>query len=96
MRRSEFDHVLAAAAEVSEEDDLVVIGSQAILGSVPEAPASLLASLEADVYPRLSPEKADLIDGALGDGSPFHRSFGVYAHGVGRKPLSRPRDGRTA
>jgi hypothetical protein len=69
MHRSDFDHVLAAAAQVSEEDDLVVIGSQAILGSHPEAPASLLVSLEVDVYPRSSPQKADLIDGALGDGS---------------------------
>lgn len=90
MRRSDFDHVLAAAAEVSKEDELVVIGSQAILGSHPDAPESLLASLEADVYPRASPEKADLIDGALGDGSPFHRSFGFYAHGVGPETAVAP------
>jgi hypothetical protein len=90
MRLSDFDHVLAAAAQVSEEDDLVVIGSQAILGSHPEAPASLLVSLEVDVYPRSSPEKADLIDGALGDGSAFHRAFGVYAHGVGPETAVAP------
>ena len=90
MRRSDFDHLLAAAAEVSKEDDIVVIGSQAILGSHPDAPASLLASLEADVYPRASPEKADLIDGALGDGSPFHRTFGFYAHGVGPETAVAP------
>ena len=70
MRRCDFDHVIAAAADVSDEDDLVVIGSQAILGTHPDAPAALLVSLEADVYPRRAPEKADLIDGALGDGSP--------------------------
>src|SRR5919201_476549 len=32
MRRAEFDHVIVAAAEVSGESELVVIGSQAILG----------------------------------------------------------------
>lgn len=83
MDRRQFEHVVASAAEVSGEDDLVVIGSQAILGSHPEVPESLLVSPEADVYPMRAPEKADLIDSALGDGSPFHRSFGYYAHGVG-------------
>lgn len=29
------------------------------------------------------PEKADLIDGSIGELSPFHETFGYYAHGVG-------------
>ena len=29
------------------------------------------------------PELADLIDGAIGEGSPFHERFGYYAQGVG-------------
>jgi hypothetical protein len=90
MNRPEFEHVIAVAAEVSGEDELVVIGSQAILGSHPEAPEALLVSLEADVYPMRAPEKADLIDGALGDGSPFHRSFGYYAHGVAPETAVAP------
>ena len=36
------------------------------------------------------PSKADLIDGALGDGSPFHRTFGYYAHGVGPETAKAP------
>jgi hypothetical protein len=28
------------------------------------------------------PEKSDLIDGSIGEGSPFQRSFGYFAHGV--------------
>jgi hypothetical protein len=39
--------------------------------------------MEADMYPRARIEQADLIDGALGDGSPFHSTFGYYAHMVG-------------
>jgi len=68
----------------------VVIGSQAILGPHPDAPAALLRSMEADIYPLVSPEKADLIDGALGDGSAFHRQFGYYAHGVGPETAKAP------
>ena len=37
---------------VADDDEIVVIGSQAILGSFPNAPAELLESMEADVFPR--------------------------------------------
>lgn len=90
MNRAEFEHLLAAAAQVADEDELVVIGSQAVLGSHPDAPAALLRSLEADVYPRHSPAKADRIDGALGDGSMFHAQYGYYAHGVGPETAKAP------
>jgi len=83
MRLDQLEHILGAAANVVEEDEFVVVGSQAILGTEPDAPKILLRSLEVDLYPRRSPERADEIDGALGDGSQFHRTFGYYAHGVG-------------
>lgn len=83
MDPAEFEHVLAAAAQVTGEDEFVVIGSQAVLGSLAHPPAALLHSLEVDVYPLHAPEAADFIDGALGDGSQFHLTFGYYAHGVG-------------
>jgi hypothetical protein len=90
VRREQFEHVVAAAANVVGEDDFVVIGSQAILGTYPDAPRALLQSLEVDIYPATEPDKAELIDGALGDGSPFHRSFGYYGHGVGPETAQAP------
>jgi hypothetical protein len=90
MRREDFEHVVAAAAEVTEEDEFVVIGSQAVLGSFPTAPEELLRSMEADNYPLRRPEKSDDIDGALGDGSQFHATFGYYAHGVGPETVKAP------
>ena len=64
MNRADFEHLLAAASEVADEDELVVIGSQAVLGTHPHAPTELLRSMEADIYPRSAPEKADRIDEA--------------------------------
>lgn len=90
MRREDFEHVISAAANVTGEDEFVVIGSQAVLGRAHDPPAELLASMEVDLYPSASPDKADLIDGALGDGSPFHRQFGYYAHGVGPETAKAP------
>jgi len=68
----------------------VVVGSQALLGGYPTAPAELLQSMEADVYPRDHPERADLIDGAIGELSPFHETHGYYAHGVGPDTATLP------
>ena len=90
MKRSELEHVIRAAGAVSGEDDIVIIGSQALLGFVPEAPEELLVSREADLYPLHAPEKADLIDGAIGEGSPFEEEFGYYAHGVGPETAVLP------
>lgn len=90
MRAQDFDHVLTAAAEVTGEEDFVVIGSQAILGSFDAPPAALLVSMEVDIYPRRVPDDAIKIDGSLGDGSPFHSTFGYYAHGVGPTTAKAP------
>jgi hypothetical protein len=91
MRREHFNHLIAAAAQISGEQEIVVIGSQAILGAVDDPPESMLLSMEADIYPRNDPAKAEEIDASLGDGSPFHGTHGYYAHGVGPETAKAPR-----
>lgn len=83
MTRSELEHVIRAAGAIADDREIVIIGSQSVLGQFPDAPPALLASMEADVYPRNHPERADVIDGAIGEGSHFHEQFGYYAQGVG-------------
>ena len=82
MTRAQLEHVIRAAGMIADVEDLVVIGSQTIFGEFPNAPAELLVSTEADLFPRRHPERSDLIDSTIGEGSPFQRSFGYYAHGV--------------
>lgn len=91
MRRTEFEHVIAASANATGQDEFVVVGSQAILGTHPAAPARMLVSIEVDIYPLHDPDGADAIDGSLGDGSQFQRTFGYYAHGVGPHTAKAPR-----
>ena len=90
MRRSELEHLIRAAAAITDQYEIVVIGSQSILGAVPEAPAELLRSMEADLYPLRRPDLADLIDGAIGELSPFEERFGYYAQGVGPETATLP------
>lgn len=92
MRRSELEHLIRASGDIADDDEIIIIGSQAILGQFPDAPARLLSSMEADVYPRNYPEKADKVDSAIGEGSSFHELHGYYAQGVGKRTAVLPED----
>ena len=48
MKRSDLEHLIRAAGAIAEDSEIVVIGSQSVLGQFPHAPTSLLASAEAD------------------------------------------------
>jgi hypothetical protein len=90
MRREELEHLIRAAAAITNEYEIMIVGSQSILGAVPNAPDSLLQSMEADVYPMHRPDLTDLIDGAIGELSPFQDRFGYYAQGVGPETALLP------
>jgi hypothetical protein len=50
VTREQLEHLIRAA-----DDEIVVIGSQAILGQFPQAPAPMRVSVEADLYPLNTP-----------------------------------------
>lgn len=89
MDKDAFIHVIRAAADVVR-DELVVVGSQAVLGTLDDPPEPLVRSLEVDLYPKNHLDRAIEIDGALGDGSPFHAHYGYYAHAVGPETITAP------
>ncbi|PYQ93229.1 MAG: hypothetical protein DMF96_30540 [Acidobacteria bacterium] len=91
MKRSELEHLIRAAGRIAGEREIVVIGSQAVLGQFPDSPAALLRSMEADLYPKRKPEVADKVDGAIGEGSRFHEQYGYYAQGVAPDTATLPR-----
>ncbi len=94
MRRDQLEHLIRASAAILGEREIIVIGSQAILGSYPEfrLPAEATASIEADLVPLNDPDetKSTLVDGSIGELSPFHETFGIYAHGVGESTARLP------
>ena len=90
MTREQLEHLIRAAAVITDDDTVVVIGSQAILGQFPDAPASMRISMEADLFPLHHPERADVIDGSIGELSPFHEMFGYYAQGVAEETALLP------
>jgi len=89
VNRSQFEHTIRAAADIAH-DDLVVIGSQAILASYPDPPEALVRSMDLDMFPLNHPERSDWIDGAMGEGSQFNTTYAFYAHGLGPESLTAP------
>ena len=92
MTRAQLEHVIRAAGAITDEQAILVLGSQAILGAFPTPPAPLDVSREADVCPWKAPDKADLISGAIGEVSQFDSTFGYYAHGLPPESCPLPTD----
>lgn len=82
MTRSQLEHAIRAACDVSGDTEVWVFGSQAILGEHPDAPEALRHSVEADIAPKNLPERVIYIDAALGELSQFHETHDFYVHGV--------------
>jgi len=86
VRREQLEHVVRAASSIVGERDILVIGSQAVLGSIPDErlPPEATTSTEADLAFLVDPvdAKADQVDGAIGELSQFHETYGYYAQGV--------------
>ena len=90
MTRAQLEHAIRAACEVAADSELWIFGSQAILGQFPDAPEALRESAECDVTPKNRPEAADKIDGALGELSQFHETYGFYVHGLSLDAATLP------
>lgn len=86
MKREDLAHILRAASKIVDDPDVVIIGSQSILGSYDEddLPAEAVGSVEADVafWDDEANDKSDMVDMHLGEESHFHVTNGYYAQGV--------------
>lgn len=90
MNREQLEHILRAAGAITGRMEWVIVGSQAILGAVADAPGEITVSEELDLYSPGDEQASDLIDGSIGERSPFHETFGYYAHGVGAETATLP------
>ncbi len=94
MKREQLEHVLRAAAQIADMRDIIVLGGQAILGSVAdeELPLEATRSIEVDLaFPTdRDGSLADAVDGAIGELSRFHEEFHYYPHGVGLSTARLP------
>lgn len=94
VRREHLAHLLRAASRVVERRDLLVIGSQSVLGTWDEdvLPDVAVLSMEVDLAVFGDPDGrlADRISGTIGELSAFDRAFGYHADGVSVETAALP------
>lgn len=80
MRRDQLEHAIRTACQIIDEPGVVVVGSQAILGTYDEAqlPSAATMSIEVDILPLAETNEetgrlADLIEGVAGEFSQVRR-----------------------
>lgn len=95
MNREQLSHVLRAAVRIAEDGEVIVLGSQAILGTYGdgELPTEATRSIEVDVAFRHDPDekKSDKVDTSIGELSQFHEEYGYYGQGVSITTAVLPR-----
>lgn len=86
MNRAQLAHIVRAASTITGDGNVLIFGSQALLGTWEdeELPDEATRSVEADlVFPDDPDEsKADAVDGAIGELSTFHQTYGYYGQGI--------------
>lgn len=89
MNREQLEHAIRTACQIIGHVEVIVIGSQAILGSFDESqlPADATRSMECDILPMAGSEAetrllADLIEEVAGEWSPFESLHGFSIDGV--------------
>jgi len=90
VKRHQLEHLIRAAGSITGCQEIYIIGSQAILATVSSGPEELFLSREADVFVDEGAHLSDLIDGSIGELSPFDQTFGYYAHGVSEDTATLP------
>lgn len=91
MTFDQLEHAIRAACGVADDSEVIVFGSQAILGEFPDAHPDLRQSMEADIAPKNFPDRVELIEGSLGELSQFHQTHGFYVHGLPIEAATLPK-----
>lgn len=92
MNKAQFEHAIRAAGAILGDNEVLVIGSQAIHASIDYRLEEAERSIEVDVSSLNDADgsKADLIDGSIGELSIFQDTFGYYAQGVTPQTATLP------
>jgi hypothetical protein len=85
VNREQLAHILRAASTIVDDPNILVIGSQSVLATFDEdeLPDAATASMEVDLayFDDPAEDKADAVDGAIGELSPFHEMNGCTHKG---------------
>jgi hypothetical protein len=90
VKKSELEHVIRAAKDITGATEFVVIGSQALHGAFPNLVDKLVTSHECDLYIPNAPGKTELLN-SIGLLTPFAQTYGYYADPVDPETAKLPK-----
>ncbi len=97
MRRDQLEHAIRTACQIIGRQEVIVVGSQSILGTLHEdqLPNAATMSVEVDIVPIAEDNDetarlADLIEGVAGEFSPFEELHGFSIDGVDLETSALP------
>ena len=97
MRRDQLEHAIRTACQIIGRPEVIVVGSQAILGTFreDELPSQATMSGEIDILPIADSNEetarlADRIEGVAGELSPFEQLHGFSIDGVDLQTSALP------
>jgi len=101
MRRDQLEHAIRAACQIIGRPEVIVVGSQAILGTFreDELPRQATMSAEIDILPIADSNEetiqlSDRIEGVAGELSPFEQLHGFSIDGVDLQTSALPQGWR--
>lgn len=101
MRRDQLEHAIRTACQIIEMPEVIIVGSQAILGTYreEELPDAATMSMEIDILPMADDNEevsrlADELAGAAGEFSSFDSSHGFSIDGVDLATAALPQGWR--
>ena len=102
MRQDQLEHAIRTACQIIGRHEVIVVGSQSILGTFREdqLPADATRSVEIDILPIADDNTetarlADLIEGVAGEFSPFEELHGFSIDGVDLSTSALPTSWRS-
>jgi hypothetical protein len=97
MRRDQLEHAIRTACQIIGQPEVIVLGSQSILGTFgeDELPTEATMSSEIDILPIADSNEetaklADRIEGVAGEFSPFEELHGFWIDGVDLQTSALP------
>ena len=92
MKKSQLDHLLRAAKEITGEGKFIIVGSQSLHGKGIDVD-ELLVSIEADLCIPGDRRKTEVLN-SIGEASLFHETHGYYADPVDDRAALLPKGWR--
>ena len=98
LKRSGIQHMVRSVATITNCRDIVLVGSGALIAAVRHLPAELMQTNEVDLYVRDASDPEDvqqLIEGTLGEGTYFQKTFRYHVDAVSARTAVFPADWQT-